>query len=504
MRMGAAQICSKVEPFGSRGTKYPRPPLRKGAKSWFPPFEKGGVGGFLQSITTPYERVRHPLRTKSARSFSLFERKTDSCRHLREAADPEPRSVAPSALQFQTGSAYRIPNASECQHSGFGETAVWLLLVFFLLPHLAGCMGGNNHRSPSSPSVAEENVVKMGPARGEKKNTIPPPAQAKPDVRGDRPNLAAESSRPMPDSGSKPVRMARPMPTITKPQPARSGSFTEKLEGYVSPVEYLFMKSRHFPQAVVSVGLPLEYDKQPHKRFPLVIAFGGAGECARSPREGSLAWMGYYKTDEAVRALEDNHVVNEDFRGLAKRGEINSFNRRLEANSYGGVLLVCPYSPPLSPAGDLESPEYERFIVEELIPELNKRYRIAPGAIGVDGVSMGGARSMYYGFKYPEIFQSIGSVQGCFRPYFSLYRSLLRSNRHVLKKKSIQLVTSDGDFCSRSVRRMHKLLAENSIPHRFLDLTGPHDYIFNQGPGALALLIFHNEALSRRSAGPVR
>ena len=37
----------------------------------------------------------------------------------------------------------------------------------------------------------------------------------------------------------------------------------------------------------------------------------------------------------------------------------------------------------------------------------------------------------------------------------------------------------------------------------FLYLSGPHDYIFNQGPGALALLLFHDRAL-RRPLGPVK
>ena len=153
---------------------------------------------------------------------------------------------------------------------------------------------------------------------------------------------------------------------------------------------------------------------------------------------------------------------------------------------------------------DLEFSDYEAFIVEELIPALKSRYRVAPGKIGVDGVSMGGSRSMYYGFKYPEVFYSIGSVQGAFGPYFDIYRDLIAKNRDLLRKRPIQLVTSDRDTMVKSVEKMHGLLLAEDIPHVYLKLTGPHDYIFNQGPGALALLMFHDHALRMASRGPIK
>ena len=121
--------------------------------------------------------------------------------------------------------------------------------------------------------------------------------------------------------------------------------------------------------------------------------------------------------------------------------------------------------------------------MDELIPALKSRYRVADARVGVDGVSMGGARSMYYGFKYPEVFSSIGSVQGAFGPYFDIYRHFVERHRETLKKRSIQLVTSDRDPMAPSVERMHQLLLDKLDTHLYLKLTGPHDYIFNQGTG---------------------
>jgi enterochelin esterase-like enzyme len=141
--------------------------------------------------------------------------------------------------------------------------------------------------------------------------------------------------------------------------------------------------------------------------------------------------------------------------------------------------------------------------MHDLIPALKKHYRVAHGRLGVDGVSMGGSRSMYYGFKYPDVFSSIGAVQGAVGPYLNLYRNLINRNRDKLKKCSIQLVTSDGDYLAASVKKMHQFLRAKKIRHTYYMLTGPHDYIFNQGPGSVALLVFHNEALNRKRSGPM-
>lgn len=276
----------------------------------------------------------------------------------------------------------------------------------------------------------------------------------------------------------------------------------ERISGYKTAAEYFILPSKKFPHSVAVVTLPQDYGENPDKKYPLVIAFGGAGECARPPKTGALAWMHYYKSDEAIQALGRNYLEVSDFRGLIKSSELEEFNNRLKQSPYAGVILVCPYSPLLSAHVKLETPEYEAYIVEQLVPALRKHYRVAPGGIGVDGVSMGGARSLYYGLKYPEIFGSIGSVQGAFGPYFDIYEDLLDRNRENLRKKSIQIVTSDGDSMAISNAKMHSLLESKGIPHRYVVMTGPHDYIFNQGPGSLALLTFHNQAPRRELSGP--
>ncbi len=310
------------------------------------------------------------------------------------------------------------------------------------------------------------------------------------------------------------INRERGMASDTATSGARSGQavnisdpllrFVEPVSDVTAPSEYLFLKSENSPDAVVAVTLPLDYKKHPSKRYPLVIAFGGAGECARAPREGALAWVKYYRMDEAVKALTTNHLEPVDFRGLVTQQQLTYFNNRLKKEPYSGVIVACPYSPQISSVKEFEDPKYERFIIDELIPLLKRRYRVAQGRVGVDGVSMGGARSMFFGLKYPVVFSSIGSSQGAFGPFMDTFSDLVHKNREILKKRRIQLVTSDGDGMAPSVKKMSALLKSEGIPHTYLNLKGPHDYIFNQGPGSISLLMFHNTVQPIQSLGPVK
>lgn len=380
---------------------------------------------------------------------------------------------------------------------GLEKSRLLLPVALLVVLLFQGCFSSNSGPSGSKAAPAAKPSASGGSSPAPEAPNAPIPMK-----EGRGPGTAEQGIR---DAATEARSHPQLRPPAPPPVPSKgSGPGVEKFNGYRTPGECLVMRSRNFPDAVVAVTLPEDYYRSPDKKYPLVIAFGGAGECAKPPRSGALAWMHYYQTDEAVAALAKNHLTTRDFRGLVSSSRLSRYNADLKKHPYRGVILACPYSPLLSPLQGVESPGYEKYIVEELIPELERRYRVASGDIGVDGVSMGGSRSMYYGFKYPEIFRSVGSIQGAFGPYFDLYADLVKRNRETLKERSIQLVTSDGDVMAPAVARMHQLLKANGIPHQYLVLTGPHDYIFNQGPGSIALLVFHDKALHDRPGGPVR
>ena len=378
-----------------------------------------------------------------------------------------------------------------------------LLLAFCCLAVSACSESEDSSKSPAispQPSALGSKPIKPAAeqATAQQRRTEAPSVEPQELLKRKRPSVVQDRG----PQGTTAEVFNSPLPQLSE---RSAGQISiEEISGFKTPAEYLTIGSKRFPDNIVAVTLPLDYDRDSSVNYPLVIAFGGFGECVRPPRQGALAWLHYYKTDEAALALANDKLTAGDFRGLVTSDHLDDFNRRLKRDHYGGVILACPASPPLAPQSRLEFSDYEAFIMEELIPALKDRYKVSPGRIGVDGVSMGGARSIYYGFKYPEVFCSVGSVQGAFGPYFDVYRELIGKNRDLLRKRSIQLVTSDRDAMLKSVERMHGLLLAEDIPHVYLKLTGPHDYLFNQGPGSLALLMFHDHALRKASGGPIK
>ncbi|MGC8907576.1 MAG: alpha/beta hydrolase [Desulfomonilaceae bacterium] len=309
-------------------------------------------------------------------------------------------------------------------------------------------------------------------------------------LEGSRPAASPAHTPPARDEKTSPEQAQ-----AEKPQDSLKKLRIEKISGYKVPAEYFILSSKRFLDAVAAVTLPADYFSKVDKTYPMVIVFGGAGESIRPPRSGALAWMHYYKMDDAIQSLQRSKLEAADFQGLVTPSELAHFNRELQQHPYRGMIVVCPYSPPLSLGRAMDHPDYEAHLIQELLPALIDHYRVSPGKIGIDGVSNGGARSMYYGFKYPHLFAAIGSVQGSFGPFMDLYEELIQKHADVLKKKAIQLITSDRDSMRLSVQHMHELLKRYNIPHRYLQMTGPHDYVFNQGPGSLGLLVFHDATL---------
>jgi iron(III)-salmochelin esterase len=335
----------------------------------------------------------------------------------------------------------------------------WLILIGCLLL-VIGCEPDQK----ASTGRAAEKVVKHGPRKS----------------AADKPAGEGEKLASLPPKRHEPS----PVPRESKP-------IFEKIEGYKIPAEYVGFGPEERVDCTTVVALPEDYYSNKGKKYPLVIVFGGAGECAKRPRQGALAWLHYYKSDEAVLALGSNRLDKNDFRGLVTERELAKFNRKLKRRPYEGVIFACP-STPLSLRDGPELPAYEEFIMDRLLPILTKHYRVDKDRIGVDGVSMGGSRSMYYGLKYPEVFSSIGAVQGAFGPFMDLYEDLIKINKDKLQQRAVQLVTSDRDtHLGPHTEKMHQLFNAQEIKHDYMILTGPHDYIFNQGPGSIALLMFH-------------
>jgi putative tributyrin esterase len=246
----------------------------------------------------------------------------------------------------------------------------------------------------------------------------------------------------------------------TGTSPALAANVTEgKLDGK--------LMARQMPYRVV---LPAAYSAEKEKRFPVIYLLHGL--------------TGHYsnwtdKTKIAEYALRHSAII------VTPEGD----------NGW--------YSDSVSRPND----KYESYIVKELIPEIDAKYRTIKQRSGrsVVGLSMGGYGGLKFGLKYPELFSLAGSFSGAlgaasfseknagaigksldavFGPADSETRkandifAIIR-NASPEKIKAFPFLYIDcgtEDFLIDNNRDFMSLLVEKNVPHEFRQLPGGHTW----------------------------
>ena len=178
-------------------------------------------------------------------------------------------------------------------------------------------------------------------------------------------------------------------------------------------------------------------------------------------------------------------------------------------------LIVMPegnngwYSDSATVAND----KYESYIVQELLPEIDKNYRTFGDREhrAIAGLSMGGYGSLKFGLKFPEKFVVVGSFSGALGAaswtdktlgsgwkvvtdsIMSVYGaedSQTRKDNDIYKivreispekVKNLPYIYLDcgtEDVLIVQNRDFSALLVEKKIPHEFRELPGKHDWVF--------------------------
>lgn len=151
--------------------------------------------------------------------------------------------------------------------------------------------------------------------------------------------------------------------------------------------------SAHVPARDVLVWLPPGYEREAKRRYPVVYFHDG-----QNVFDAATSFIGVeWGADEAATRL------------IAER--------RMRP----AILVAVPNSPArmeeYTRATDRQgrgggSPAYQRFLLEELKPFIDRTYRTRPGPddTAVIGSSLGGLASLDLGLDHPEVFGRIGSV----------------------------------------------------------------------------------------------
>lgn len=154
--------------------------------------------------------------------------------------------------------------------------------------------------------------------------------------------------------------------------------------------------------------------------------------------------------------------------------------------------------------------KYESYILRELIPDVDKRYRTIQARYGrgVAGLSMGGYGALKFGLKSPGTFAFVGSISGALAApqwteedlkglkairdsVFSVFGPVSSETRKandiysIVRGLSAGRVTSlpyfyldcgTEDFLIAMNQQFAALLREKKIPHEYRELPGDHNW----------------------------
>jgi len=246
--------------------------------------------------------------------------------------------------------------------------------------------------------------------------------------------------------------------------------------------------------ALVPAWLP------PGTRMPLLLALHGRGEALKGPDSGVMGWPRDYALLRAIGRVCEPPLTSTDLEGFVDPKRLRAHNDALATEPFRGLVIVCPYSPDV----DLRKPpqirDYVTYVMRIVLPRAKKDLPVidSPRAIGIDGVSLGGALALRIGLTNPDAFGAVGTLQPAIgEDQVAEYTELARAARQRNPGLALRLLTSNRDYFRTAIRATSSAWTEAGISHELVEIPGPHDYPFNRGPGAIEMLLWHDRGLRR-------
>lgn len=220
------------------------------------------------------------------------------------------------------------------------------------------------------------------------------------------------------------------------------------------------------------------------------------------------------ETNRRYPVLYFLHGMNGSEREFERRGVATAISRLRADGKIGDLIIVAPAGENSFYLNSKNGPQYEDAILKDLIPHIEKTYRVVAGARSraIQGISMGGFGAMLIAFKHPEMFSSISAhsaalfielpkpsgsdrrVQYLSRLIGSIFgdppddaffqannpMSLIETNAAAIKKAGLKIYFDVGDQDRYGFQDTNKQLDERAtkagVQHEFHVFPGNHGW----------------------------
>jgi enterochelin esterase-like enzyme len=199
------------------------------------------------------------------------------------------------------------------------------------------------------------------------------------------------------------------------------------------------------------------------------------------------------------------HGHNDTAAGWTDVGKANFILDNLIAeNRSGPMIIVMPWghAVPFNGPQSNNTATVERYLVDEVVPQVEKKYRVAKGRENraIVGLSMGGGQALQIGLGHLELFSAVGAFSSAIPPNFeSRFQSLLDDPSATNRKLRLLWIgcgRQDGAF--ERNEKLSELLSVHHIQNTFRPTEGLHNYaIWRRYLTEVAPLLFRNDGKIR-------
>ncbi len=238
----------------------------------------------------------------------------------------------------------------------------------------------------------------------------------------------------------------------------------------------------------------------PAEHYPVLVALHGRGEAVKAPAEGAMGWPRDYAMIRAIDRLRAPPLTAQDYEGFVDPARMAALNASLASQPLRGVIVACPHLPDFKTPTTNDLTAYLRFVIDVLLPRVRRDTPAlaAPESTGIDGVSLGGVVALRIGLTSPDVFGAVGGIQPAVQEgQNGDWTALAQAARARRPGLALRLLTSHDDYFHDGIVGISRAWRAAGVAHDFADVPGPHDYVFNRGPGSIELLTWHDRVLAR-------